>query len=240
MTDTGHAESKENVLKRVEELRTLIHEHNYRYYVLDAPTITDAEYDRLFQELKELEGLYPELVTPDSPTQRVGALPLTAFEQVRHEIPMLSLDNAFDETTYLAFDKRLATKKLPKENKVTPVNNIETRKQALVDEIISYTQAKVIKAKLSSEQEISKIIDVLKNKKLSVNELKNFIDNLKLSNNLKNEDKNSIIFDSVHKFSKAISKKKYLSLKNEDKIFVDQKLKEIEKIYLLIENKLIK
>ena len=113
-------------------------------------------------------------------------------------------------------------------------------KQALVDEIISYTQAKVIKAKLSSEQEISKIIDVLKNKKLSVNELKNFIDNLKLSNNLKNEDKNSIIFDSVHKFSKAISKKKYLSLKNEDKIFVDQKLKEIEKIYLLIENKLIK
>jgi DNA ligase (NAD+) len=79
---------------RIEELRELIRHHNRRYYVEDTPEILDAEYDALYKELETLEGEYPELVTPDSPTQRVGAEPLEEFEQVRHAVPMLSLSNA--------------------------------------------------------------------------------------------------------------------------------------------------
>ncbi|VTR15713.1 DNA ligase [Serratia fonticola] len=81
--------------------------HEYQYHVLDAPEIPDAEYDRLMRELRELEEAHPELITADSPTQRVGAAPLAAFDQVRHEVPMLSLDNVFDEESYLAFYKRV-------------------------------------------------------------------------------------------------------------------------------------
>jgi len=92
---------------RVRELREAINEHNYRYYVLDDPRISDAEYDRLFRELQELESQHPELVTGDSPTQRVGAKPAEGFAEVRHEIPMLSLDNAFDEVEMRAFDRRV-------------------------------------------------------------------------------------------------------------------------------------
>lgn len=83
------------VRERVEELRRLIEYHNYRYYVLDAPEISDAEYDALFQELRDLEEAHPELASPDSPTQRVGAAPAAAFGVVTHRIPMLSLSNAF-------------------------------------------------------------------------------------------------------------------------------------------------
>ncbi|WP_323839517.1 NAD-dependent DNA ligase LigA [Photorhabdus africana] len=93
--------------QQIEKLRTTLRHHEYLYHVMDAPEIPDAEYDRLMQELQDLEEQYPELITSDSPTQRVGAAPLTAFEQVRHEIPMLSLDNVFDEESYLAFDKRV-------------------------------------------------------------------------------------------------------------------------------------
>ncbi|MBS9424878.1 NAD-dependent DNA ligase LigA [Photorhabdus caribbeanensis] len=93
--------------QQIEKLRTTLRHHEYLYHVMDAPEIPDAEYDRLMQELKDLEEQHPELITSDSPTQRVGAAPLTAFEQVRHEIPMLSLDNVFDEESYLAFDKRV-------------------------------------------------------------------------------------------------------------------------------------
>lgn len=82
-----------SIRKRVERLRKEINYHNYHYYVLDSPIISDAEYDALMKELKELEENYPELVTPDSPTQRVGAEPLEEFGTVRHSIPMLSLDN---------------------------------------------------------------------------------------------------------------------------------------------------
>jgi DNA ligase (NAD+) len=88
-------------------LREQINEHNYRYYVLDQPSITDQQYDRLFRRLQALEGEYPELVTPDSPTQRVGSEPASHFETVSHEVAMLSLDNAFDEDEMLAFDRRL-------------------------------------------------------------------------------------------------------------------------------------
>ena len=94
------------IQQRVEALRTQINHHNYLYYVLDAPEIPDAEYDRLLRQLQELESEHPELVTPDSPTQRVGAEPLKAFAQVRHELPMLSLANAFDEQEMEAFDRR--------------------------------------------------------------------------------------------------------------------------------------
>ncbi|MBW1953340.1 MAG: NAD-dependent DNA ligase LigA, partial [Deltaproteobacteria bacterium] len=88
-------------------LREQIHYHNYRYYVLDAPEIADAEFDRLMQELQRLEEQYPELVTPDSPTQRVGAPPLDKFETVEHRIPMLSLENAFTEAEAREFEQRL-------------------------------------------------------------------------------------------------------------------------------------
>lgn len=97
----------ETVRKRVEKLREEIEYHNYRYYVLDQPEISDAEYDRLMRELEKLEEQYPELRSPNSPTQRVGAPPLEAFEIVRHTIPMLSLANAFNEEEAKEFDKRL-------------------------------------------------------------------------------------------------------------------------------------
>ncbi|WP_347332427.1 NAD-dependent DNA ligase LigA [Marinimicrobium locisalis] len=92
---------------RAQELRAEIQEHNYRYYALDDPQIPDAEYDRLMRELQDLEAEYPDLVTPDSPTQRVGQTPLSAFATVTHERPMLSLDNAFEEDDLVAFDRRV-------------------------------------------------------------------------------------------------------------------------------------
>lgn len=97
----------ESVKKRVEKLREEIEYHNYLYYVLDKPEIPDAEYDRLLRELERLEEQYPELRSPYSPTQRIGAPPLEEFEIVRHSIPMLSLANAFDEIEIRDFDKRV-------------------------------------------------------------------------------------------------------------------------------------
>ena len=92
---------------RVQELRTQLHHHNYRYHVLDDPEISDAEYDRLLHELKALEDQYPDLITPDSPTQRVGATPVSELDEVEHSTPMLSLDNAFAEEDLVAFDRRV-------------------------------------------------------------------------------------------------------------------------------------
>lgn len=92
---------------KLDELKNQLNYHNYRYYVLDDPTVPDIEYDRLFQQLKDLESKYPELVTPDSPTQRVGEAPLSAFSQVAHEVPMLSLDNAFSDEDLESFNRRL-------------------------------------------------------------------------------------------------------------------------------------
>ena len=97
----------QEVLARVQELREQINYHNYRYYVLDDPVVSDAEFDRLLQELTRLEEQYPELLTPDSPTQRVGAAPLEKFETVRHRQPMISLENAFSEAEAREFDERL-------------------------------------------------------------------------------------------------------------------------------------
>jgi DNA ligase (NAD+) len=89
-----------------DELRRELNEHNYRYYVLDAPVISDAQYDKLLRELQEIETTHPELLTPDSPTQRVGAAPSKAFGEVRHRIPMLSMDNAFNDEEVGEWDRR--------------------------------------------------------------------------------------------------------------------------------------
>ncbi len=97
----------EKIIREVKELREKIRYHNHLYYVLNAPEISDAEYDRLFKRLLELEKRYPELVTPDSPTQRVGAEPQKGFRQIRHRQPMLSLDDCFDEGELRDFDARI-------------------------------------------------------------------------------------------------------------------------------------
>ncbi|MEZ4273069.1 MAG: NAD-dependent DNA ligase LigA [Myxococcota bacterium] len=94
-------------VERAADLRQQLHEHSYRYYVLDQPIIADAEYDRLFAELCALEKDHPELETPDSPTQRVGGIPLSSFTQIKHTHPMLSLANVFDPQGLRDFDKRI-------------------------------------------------------------------------------------------------------------------------------------
>lgn len=95
------------ITSELEALKLEIQHHNHRYYVLDDPSLPDAEYDRLFRRLKEIEAEHPELVTPDSPSQRVGAKPLDAFVQIKHKIPMLSLDNAFSDEDLEAFETRV-------------------------------------------------------------------------------------------------------------------------------------
>ena len=93
--------------ERIRQLRTEIEHHNYRYFVLDDPEVSDAEFDRLMRELRELEFRHPELVTEDSPTRRVGGAAVSEFGEVRHRIPMLSLDNAFERDDVVAFDRRV-------------------------------------------------------------------------------------------------------------------------------------
>src|SRR5512140_3869673 len=98
--------AKPRIQERVDALRELLHHHAHRYYVLDAPEIPDAEYDRLFQELQALEAAHPELLTPDSPTQRVLGRVLDGFAPVRHAVPMLSIRTETDTTEggAVAFD----------------------------------------------------------------------------------------------------------------------------------------
>ncbi len=99
--------SRRDAEKRLRELRDELRHHNHRYYVLDDPEVPDAVYDRLMRELKALEAEHPDLVTPDSPSQRVGDKPLAAFGEVRHAVPMLSLDNAFEAQDVEEFDRRI-------------------------------------------------------------------------------------------------------------------------------------
>ena len=101
------AERPASAGRRIAELRSKIARNDYRYYVLDDPDLPDAEYDKLMIELRALEAEYPDLVTPDSPTQRVSGEPVTAFGVVTHKVPMLSLDNAFTDEDVLAFDRRI-------------------------------------------------------------------------------------------------------------------------------------
>ncbi|MEK6757165.1 MAG: NAD-dependent DNA ligase LigA [Bacteroidota bacterium] len=102
---TGTASA--STTKRIEELRTLLREHDYRYYALAQPTISDREYDRLMRELIELERTHPDLVTPDSPSQRVGGQPTKEFPTVAHTVPMLSLSNTYNEEEVTDFDRRV-------------------------------------------------------------------------------------------------------------------------------------
>jgi DNA ligase (NAD+) len=95
------------IIKKIEGLRKALHRHNYLYYVMDEPEISDAEYDRMMQTLIELESAYPDLASPDSPTLRVGAPALEKFETVNHSLPMLSLDNAFSDADVIEFDRRI-------------------------------------------------------------------------------------------------------------------------------------
>ncbi len=97
-----------SLAEQAARLRSEIERYNIAYYVLDAPIVPDSEYDRLFRQLQELEKAHPELVVPDSPTQRVGGLPLAQFEKVEHKIPMLSLQNGLSEEEVAAFDKRIS------------------------------------------------------------------------------------------------------------------------------------
>jgi DNA ligase (NAD+) len=95
------------VIREIEDLRKQIRYHDHQYYVLDSPDITDAEYDRILRRLEALEQTYPQLITPDSPTQRVGGVPLDKFGEVQHAVPMLSLSNIFDDSELLDFDSRV-------------------------------------------------------------------------------------------------------------------------------------
>jgi len=95
-----------NKIARAQQLRKEINRHNQRYYQLDAPQISDFDYDMLMRELQDIEAACPELITVDSPTQRVGSEPLSTFQQVKHRVPMLSLDNAFGLEEFRSFDSR--------------------------------------------------------------------------------------------------------------------------------------
>jgi DNA ligase (NAD+) len=105
--NTAIPSTREETAHQIHELRRLLHYHNHRYYVLDAPEIGDAEFDKLYQRLAALEKAYPDLITPDSPTQRVGGVPADGFVRVAHSVPMLSLANAFSAEDLLAFDTRV-------------------------------------------------------------------------------------------------------------------------------------
>lgn len=99
--------ASQDIIKHLASLKIIISEYNYQYYVLDNPSVPDSEYDRQMKTLQAIELKYPELLTGDSPSQKVGDMPLPEFEQVTHELPMLSLDNAFDKESFLAFEKRM-------------------------------------------------------------------------------------------------------------------------------------
>ena len=97
----------ESPAKRIEQLRRELHRHDYLYYVLAQPEISDQEYDRLMHELIALEQQHPELITPDSPSQRVGGEPIEGFRTVEHAVRMMSIDNTYNEAELRAFDDRV-------------------------------------------------------------------------------------------------------------------------------------
>jgi DNA ligase (NAD+) len=101
---------------RVDALKSQLEDHNYQYYVMDAPSIPDAEYDRLMKELIAIEKQHPQLQSPDSPSQKVGGTPLSKFDTIVHEVAMLSLDNGFEEADLTAFEKRLQDRLLSFDN----------------------------------------------------------------------------------------------------------------------------
>ena len=96
-----------DIKKRIKELRSLIEKHNYHYYILDDPLVSDGEWDNLYKELERIEQEYPELVEKNSPTQRVGAVPIDNFKTIKHRTPMLSLSNAMSNDELILFDERM-------------------------------------------------------------------------------------------------------------------------------------
>ena len=107
MTTRAAQAAERLAANRAAELRALLERYNYRYHALDDPEVPDAEYDKLMLELRGIEAQHPQLLTEDSPTQRVGAAPVAAFAAVRHRVAMLSLDNAFNEEEVRDFDRRI-------------------------------------------------------------------------------------------------------------------------------------
>ena len=103
----SHLDPTADPATQVAQLTELLRRHEYEYYVLDAPTISDAEYDTLMNQLKALEAEHPELLRPDSPTQRIGGRPAEGFQKVPHSRPMLSLDNAYNEEELRDWDRRV-------------------------------------------------------------------------------------------------------------------------------------
>lgn len=150
---------KEKSEKRILELRELLNDYSYCYYVLDQPKVPDAEYDRLFRELQNLESQYPELITADSPTQRVGAKPATSFQQIRHLMPMLSLDNAFTFDDVLNFDRRIR-ERLENKDEVTVEYVCEPKIDGIAVNLV-YENGVLAKASTRGDGEVGE--DILQN-----------------------------------------------------------------------------
>ncbi len=132
MKESGHYPPRD-IVQKIASLRNKLHEHNYRYYVLDQPVISDAAYDALLKELEELEKQYPELITPDSPTQRVGTAPLDTFNRIEHRLPMFSLSNTYDTKEIIDFEQRVR-KLIGDEQKITYV--VEPKLDGLAVELV--------------------------------------------------------------------------------------------------------
>lgn len=133
------------VVARVQSLREQISLHNYRYYVLDDPLISDADWDQMLRELLELEQRYPQLIRPDSPTQRVGASPSDEFASLRHRLPMLSLDNAFADEEVIAFDRRVRERLELDESAPPIVYSAEPKLDGLAISVI-YEKGQLVRA----------------------------------------------------------------------------------------------
>ncbi|MGH1470249.1 MAG: NAD-dependent DNA ligase LigA [Cellvibrionaceae bacterium] len=159
MASTFKSNSQQlDLKKRVAFLHEQLNEHNYRYYVLDEPELPDAEYDRLMNELKALEKTNPELITFDSPTQRVGAAPLDEFSQVTHKLPMLSLDNAFSNEDLTDFDQRVKDRL---ENLGSPKKDIEYACEPKLDGIavsLLYEKGKLVQAATRGDGQVGEDI----------------------------------------------------------------------------------
>jgi DNA ligase (NAD+) len=145
---------KSALIKKIEHLKKQINEHNYRYYTLDDPLISDAAFDKLFRRLQTLEEQYPECITQDSPTQRVGTTPLTCFTQITHALPMLSLENAFSEEEVLAFNKRV-------QDRLAMQKPIEYACEPKLDGVavsLTYAKGKLIRAATRGDSNIGEDI----------------------------------------------------------------------------------
>jgi DNA ligase (NAD+) len=143
-----------HIVQKVEDLRKALHRHNYRYYVLDDPEVSDAEYDRLMQELQKLEKKYPQLASSDSPTARVGAPPLDKFDSVAHTIPMLSLDNGFTDEDILEFDRRVR-RNLDEPDKI--IYTAEPKMDGVAVELI-YENGKLVTAATRGDGQTGEVI----------------------------------------------------------------------------------